>query len=703
MTEMPQIADDPLRSLNVLYVEDDPEIRRQLVVFLSRRVGNLMVAENGQEGLDLYTQHRPDIVVTDIVMPLMDGLKMAEGIKALDADTPIIVTTAFNDQDFFLNAIEVGIDHYVLKPIHLDSLLEAVRKAARTAVQQRELETKGRALQLAAKVFERSVEGIMITDRDNNIISVNRAFSEITGFAAHEVIGENPRILGSGRHDRAFYLDMWRDLTEVGHWQGELWNRRKNGEIFPQWMTISVDRDANGKIVHYISGFVDISQQKYDEERIERLAYYDPLTDLPNRVLLRDRLTRVLAAAQRNSRLAALLMLDLDRFKNINDSLGHSVGDAVLQAVAERLRSCVREADTVARLGGDEYIVVMADMGDAQDVATAAKKILEAFSLPVIAGGKELGVTLSIGISVFPLDGTDEQTLMKNADSAVYSAKQAGRNTYQFYTPDMNASTLETLMIENALRRALERQEFRLFFQPQVDLRSGKIIGAEALIRWMHPERGLVPPCSFISIAEDSGLILPIGEWVLLEACRNLKSWHDAGHTSLTVAINLSAVQFRQENLSERIEAIGRETGVDLQYIELELTESMIMHNADATIACMHAMKALNVQLSIDDFGTGYSSLSYLKRFPIDKLKIDRSFVADITENPADLAISNVIIDLSHNLNLRAIAEGVETEGQLNLLRANGCDEIQGFHFSKPVPADEFMAMLLAGKQLQLT
>ena len=703
MTDIPQTVADPLHTLNVLYVEDDPEIRRQLVVFLSRRVGNLMVAENGQEGLDLYIQHRPDIVVTDIVMPLMDGLKMAEGIKSLDADTPIIVTTAFNDQDFFLNAIEVGIDHYVLKPIHLDSLLEAVRKAAKTAVQQRELEIKGRALQLAAKVFERSVEGIMITDRDNDIISVNRAFSEITGYATHDVIGGNPRILSSGRHDRTFFREMWRDLVEVGHWQGELWNRRKNGEIFPQWLTISVDRDENGEIVHYIGGFVDISQKKYDEERIERLAYYDPLTDLPNRVLLRDRLTRVLANAQRNQRSAAILMLDLDRFKNINDSLGHNIGDSVLQAVAERLRACVRDSDTVARLGGDEYIVVMADMDDAQDVAAFAKKILEAFIPPVMVGEKELGVTLSIGISVFPVDGEDEQTLMKNADSAIYSAKQAGRNTFQFYTPDMNASTLETLMIENALRRALERQEFRLFFQPQVDLRDGKIIGAEALIRWIHPDHGLLAPCSFISIAEDSGLILPIGEWVLLEACRNLKSWHDDGFDSLTVAVNLSAVQFRQENLDDRIEAIGRETGVDLQYVELELTESMIMQNAEVTINSMHAMKTLNVQLSIDDFGTGYSSLSYLKRFPIDKLKIDRSFVADITENPADLAICNVIIDLSHNLNLKVIAEGVETDGQLQLLRTNGCDEMQGFYFSKPIPAEEFRVLLHSRKRLQLT
>jgi len=702
MTNDAQTFADPLRTLNVLYVEDDPEIRCQLVVFLTRRVGKLFVAENGQMGLDLYTQHRPDIVVTDIVMPIMDGLAMAAGIKALNVETPIIVTTAFNDQDFFLNAIEIGIDHYVLKPIHLNSLLEAVRKAARTAVRLRELETKGRALQLAAKVFERSVEGIMITDRDNQIISVNHAFCEITGYPATEVVGKNPRMLASGQHDTSFFREMWRELAEFGHWQGEVWNRRKNGEVFPQWLTISVDRDEHSEIVHYIGGFVDISQKKYDQERIERLAYYDPLTDLPNRVLLRDRLTRVLASAQRNNRSAALLMLDLDRFKNINDSLGHNVGDTVLQAVATRLRTCVREADTVARLGGDEYIVVMADINDAQDVAAAAKKILEVFALPVIVSGKELGVTLSIGISVFPDDGADEQTLMKNADSAVYSAKQAGRNTYQFYTPDMNACTLETLMMENALRRALERQEFRLHFQPQIDLRDGKIIGAEALIRWMHPERGLIPPVDFISIAEDSGLILPIGEWVLLEACRNLKIWQDAGFTTLTVAVNLSAVQFHQERLTELIDTIGREIGVDMQHVELELTESMIMHNAEETISSMHAMKALNLKLSIDDFGTGYSSLSYLKRFPIDKLKIDRSFVNDITENPADLAICNVIIDLSHNLNLKVIAEGVETEGQLQLLRTNGCDEMQGFYFSLPLPAEDFMAMLLAGKQLTL-
>ncbi len=701
MTELPDTAPaDLLRSLTVLYVEDDPEIRRQLVLFLSRRVGTLLVAENGQEGLEQFRQHRPEVVITDIVMPLMDGLKMAEGIKAIDNDIPVIVTTAFNDQDFFLNAIEVGIDHYVLKPIHLDSLLDAIRKAAKNVFQQRVIDSKNRALQLAATVFESSVEGIMITNRDNEIISTNRALSEISGYSADEVMGKNPRILSSGRHDRIFYREMWNTLQESGHWQGELWNRRKNGEIFPQFLTISVERDKRGEVAHYIGLFTDISQRKYDEERIERLAYYDPLTDLPNRVLLQDRLARVLANAQRDQHSAAILMLDLDRFKNINESLGHNVGDSVLQAVADRLRSCVREADTVARLGGDEYLVVMGDMDNAQDAAQVAQKILSAFNSPVTVDGKELGVTLSIGISVFPNDGEDEQTLMKNADSAVYSAKEAGRNTYQFYTRDMNASMLETLMIENALRRALERQELRLFFQPQVDLTSGKIIGAEALIRWMHPEQGLLAPCSFIPIAEDSGLIVPIGEWVLRDACRHLKAWQNAGFTDLTVAVNMSAVQFRQENLAERIIAIGSETGIDLQHLELELTESMIMHNAEAMIESMNVLKALNLKLSIDDFGTGYSSLSYLKRFPIDKLKIDRSFVNDITENPADLAISKVIIDLARNLNMRAIAEGVETAEQLRLLRENGCDEIQGYYFSKPVPAEEFEAMLRAGKHL---
>ncbi|MBS4097432.1 MAG: EAL domain-containing protein [Sulfuricella sp.] len=700
MTE-PLQQSDQLHTLKLLYVEDDPEIRRQLVVFLSRRVGKLLVAENGHQGLELFREESPDVVVTDIVMPIMDGLKMSEGIKLLNPDVPIIVTTAFNDQDFFLSAIEVGIDHYVLKPIHLDALLEAIRKAAKNVIQQREIESKNRELQLAAKVFDGSIEGILISTADNTIVSVNRAFSEITGYSAEEVLGQNPRLLNSGRQSQVFYRDMWDSLNKTGHWQGEIWNRRKNGEIFPQWLTISVLRDEAGEVNHYIALCTDISQRKFDEERIERLAYYDPLTDLPNRVLLQDRLARVLANAQRNHRAAAILMLDLDRFKNINESLGHGVGDAVLQAVAERLRTNVRDADTVARLGGDEYLVVLADIDDAQDVAVVAKKVLDSFAAPISVGDRELGVSLSIGISVYPNDGEDQQTLMKNADSAVYSAKQAGRNTYQFYTRDMNASTLEALMIENALRRALERHELRLYFQPQADMHTGEIIGAEALIRWQHPELGLLAPGAFIPIAEDSGLIIPIGEWVLEEACRHVKEWHDAGFNKLTVAVNMSAVQFRQDNLSSRISAIGRETGVDLGYVELELTESMIMHNAEQMIDTMRAMKTLNLKLSIDDFGTGYSSLSYLKRFPLDKLKIDRSFVNDISDNPADLAISKVIIDLAHNLNLKAIAEGVETEEQLRLLRNNGCDELQGFYFSRPVPAEGFMVMLHDGKRLE--
>jgi diguanylate cyclase (GGDEF)-like protein/PAS domain S-box-containing protein len=705
MNELPAPPSaDLLRSLKVLYVEDDPEIRRQLVLFLSRRVGELLVAENGQDGLNQFQESRPDIVVTDIVMPLMDGLKMAEGIKNLDDDVPVIVTTAFNDQDFFLNAIEVGIDHYVLKPIHLDSLLEAIRRAAKNVLQKREIDKKNRALQLAAMVFESSIEGILITGPDNAIISVNRAFSEITGYSAEEVQGQNPRMFASGRHDRTFYREMWEVLQKSGHWQGEVWNRRKNGEVFPEFLTLSIQRDEQGEVAHHIALFTDITQSKFDEERIERLAYYDPLTDLPNRVLLQDRLAQALATAQRDGHCVAILMLDLDRFKNINESLGHGVGDIVLQLVAQRLRGSVGTADTVARLGGDEYLVVMGSLGDAQnaalEAAQTAQNILAAFQAPVVVDGKELGVSLSIGISIFPNDGDDQQSLMKNADSAVYSAKEAGRNTYQFYTRDMNASMLETLLIENALRRALEREEFRLFFQPQVDLHSGKIVGAEALIRWQHPEQGLLAPLTFIPIAEDSGLIIPIGEWVLREACRKLKAWHNAGFSGLVVAVNMSAVQFRQENLAERIVAIAAETGAALEHIELELTESMIMHNAEAMIESMHVLKALNLKLSIDDFGTGYSSLSYLKRFPIDKLKIDRSFVNDITENPADLAISRVVIDLGRNLGLRVIAEGVESAEQLSLLRDHGCDEIQGYFFSKPVPAEEFEAMLRADKHL---
>jgi diguanylate cyclase (GGDEF)-like protein/PAS domain S-box-containing protein len=552
-------------------------------------------------------------------------------------------------------------------------------------------------LGLATKIFENIGEATVVTDAENNIVSVNPAFTEITGYAAKEVIGKNPRIMGSGRHDKEFFRSMWAAILDTGHWQGEIWDRRKNGDIYPKWLSISVVRDKpGGQIRNYIAIFSDITERKEAEKRIQFMAHYDALTGLPNRILLHDRLAHDISHAARSHKQVALLFLDLDRFKTINDSLGHNVGDLLLQSVAERLKECLRSGDTVARLGGDEFVVILPDLQEADYAATVARKILECVAAPHAVGGHELSTTASIGISVYPHDGSDRETLVKNADIAMYKSKEAGRNNYLFFTEEMNDRAEERLAMENSLRHALEREEFMLYFQPQVNSATGRIIGAEALIRWRHPSLGMVMPGTFIPIAEESGLIVAIGEWVLREACRQNRAWQMAGLPAVPVAVNLSAVQFRQKNLVEIVADTLRQTGLAPRHLELEITESSIIQNVETAINTLHELKAMGVLISIDDFGTGYSNLGYLKRFPIDKLKIDQSFVRDLTTSPDDATIVRLVINMAKSLQLKVIAEGVETREQLDFLSEHQCEEAQGYYFSRPVPEEDFKLMLKA-------
>ncbi len=553
-------------------------------------------------------------------------------------------------------------------------------------------------VQLAAKVFEHSKEGIMVSDADGNIVSVNHGFTEITGYSQQEVLGKNPALLASGRHDRGFFAAMWESVLTLGSWQGEVWNRRKSGVIYPAWLTITCMRNEAGEVSNYIGIFSDISERKMAEERIQHLAHYDALTDLPNRVLFRDRLEQAIIKSQRSNEKLAVIFLDLDRFKQINDTLGHSVGDRLLQVVATRLLECVRGQDTVSRQGGDEFLVMLPG-ATPEGAAMVAQKMLMALAAPCLIDGHDLRVTPSIGISMYPEDAKDIDALVKLADVAMYHAKDLGRNNYQFYTESLNATAFERLSLESGLRMALERNEFLLHYQPQVDLASGRVIGCEALIRWKHPEYGMVSPARFIPVAEESGLIIEIGEWVLREACRQLRAWQDAGHTSLVMAVNMSALQFRKPGLEEVVLKALNDAGVLAQSLELELTESILMHGIDTTLATLQKFAALGLQLSIDDFGTGYSSLSYLKRFPIHKLKIDQSFVRDIATDVNDAAIVRTIVLMAHSLNLRVIAEGVETNEQQAFLREAGCDEIQGYLFSRPLPAEGFEALLGEGKR----
>ncbi len=557
-----------------------------------------------------------------------------------------------------------------------------------TALKERES-----ALTLSACVFEESAEGIMICDRDKRIISVNHAFTDVTGYAAEEVVGKTPGILKSGRHDADFYRDMWRQIGLMGHWQGEIWNRRKSGEVYPEFLSINAAKDQTGAITYYFGLFSDISQSKQYEAHISHLVHYDALTNLPNRTLFDDRIRHAISHAQREKLSLALVFLDLDRFKNINDSLGHPVGDMLLVEVARRLESHMREEDTVSRQGGDEFTLLLPDTR-AEGAVHVAGKILKAFSEPFLVEGHELNVTPSIGIAVYPVDGPDAESLLKCADAAMYRAKHDGRNTFRFFTAEMHMHVSHILQLENALRRALERQELMVYYQPQLELSSNRVIGCEALLRWKHPEFGMVMPADFIPIAEESGQILALGEWVLRTAVAQNKAWQAAGLPPLTMAVNLSVIQFRQGNLVHLARQILDEHRLEAQFLELELTEGIAMDDPDAAVGIMEHLHRYGIRLSIDDFGTGYSSLSYLKRFSIDKLKIDQSFVRDVTQDSENAAIVGAVVSLARSLGLRTIAEGVETVEQREFLRGMGCDEIQGYLVGRPMPAGEFEQLL---------
>ena len=553
-------------------------------------------------------------------------------------------------------------------------------------------------LYLARKVIEASLDGIMICNPQGLIEFVNPAFTQLTGYSFEEVFGRNPNLLKSGRHDEAFYHRLWGALDRDGVWQGEVWNKRKNGEIYPEWLTINVIRDDTGQISQYAAVFSDITERKKAEERIKNLAYFDVLTGMPNRRLFTDRLQVAMANAHRHGQRLAIMFLDLDLFKRINDTLGHGVGDMVLVETSKRLGQCVREGDTVARLGGDEFVILLPEVDHVEDAAKLAERVISHVKAPFVIDEHELYVTTSVGIAVYPEDGQTVEQLIKNADTAMYRAKDLGRNAYQLYTPSMNARSFERLAMESSLRHALARGEFTLVYQGKLDLVSGRLSGVEALVRWRHPEMGLVSPAEFIPLAENMGLIGDIGAWVLKAACRQCKSWHDLGLPPVRIAVNVSALQFREGDVPAIVAEALRESGLQPNYLELELTESVLMQRVDEVAHVLRELRQMGVHISIDDFGTGYSSLSYLKRMPIDALKIDRSFVHDILEDGkvADgegAEIVSTIINLAHNLRLRAVAEGVETEEQAAFLRARGCDEIQGYLISRPVSGEDLVSL----------
>jgi len=556
---------------------------------------------------------------------------------------------------------------------------------------------------MAVMVQDNTSEAVMVIDKNLRIVSINPAFTKTTGYTFDEIQGKTPNVLSSGKQDKFFYQQMWEAINDLGYWQGEIWNRRKSGEVYPEWLNINSIKDDAGKVIYYSAIFSDISSQEHIRKRLHTLAYYDDLTGLPNRELFHDRLDNALTQSHRNDKKLGLMFLDIDRFKNVNDSLGHKVGDLLLSAIAKKLQECIRDSDSVSRIGGDEFTILVNDISQPDDTIIVAQKIIDAFSKPLkLPDGLELYATTSIGICVYPDDGPNSDILIKNADTAMYRAKESGRNNYQFYTKEMSQHFSERLSLETDLHKAISQNELSVAYQPQVSLLTGEIVGFEALVRWNHSKHGWISPTKFIPIAEDSGLIYQIGEWVLKQACQQIKLWHEYFDPKLKVAVNVSSHQLCKSDVVNSILEIIDSFDLPHEAIELELTESSLMDNVESVSHTMDKLSKTGIQLAIDDFGTGYSSLSYIKRFSIDKLKIDKSFVQDISTDKNDVEIVTAIIAMANNLGVEVIAEGVESIEEAVFLHEHGCHEIQGYYFSKPKFAEEINVMLEEGTSLNL-
>ena len=695
----------------ILVIEDDPGVAALETELIEDLGCEVVLAGSGKAALDWLATctSAPTLMLMDFSLPDMNGTALLDRIDESGLTRPpFIVATGAGDEHVAVDLMRRGALNYLIKDhAFLNVLPTAIQRALSDLAVAQRLATAESELRIAAIAFE-AQEGMFITDARRVILRVNRAFTRITGYVPEEAVGQTPKLLNSGRHPPEFFTAMTDSIQSSGGWQGEIWNRRKNGEIYPEWMTITTVNDAQGQIVNFVATLTDITFRKQAEDEIKHLAFYDPLTHLPNRRLMADRLRHALAVADRHGRHGALMLLDLDNFKSLNDTLGHDAGDQLLVEVASRLEACVRDGDTVARLGGDEFVVILEGLDEnhkaAMQAESVAVKILAKLSQPYqvevtegvdssqVRVSREHQCTSSIGIAMFDNREAAAEELLKRADTAMYEAKAAGRDTLRFFDHGMQAVLSARATLGSELRHAIAEEQFLVFFQPQVDA-AGQATGAEALVRWQHPQRGMVSPAEFIPVAEETGLILPIGFWVLHQSCRQLAEWGRVPEFAhLTLAVNISARQFSMPNLVDEVVSLIEATGAPADHLKLELTESLLLKNADDVITKMNELRRHGVRFSLDDFGTGYSSLSYLKALPLDQLKIDQSFVRDVLTDSNDAAIARTIVALADALGLAVIAEGVETDAQRAFLGEVGCRHYQGYLFSRPVPVSEFEA-----------
>lgn len=676
-------------ALKILAIDDMPTNLALLGMALQDEY-QIQIANSGLKGLELAIENPPDLILLDIMMPDVDGFETCRRIKAIPQlrDIPIIFVTALNEFQAETQGLSLGAADYLTKPINIEVARLRIRNLLEREQLRRELQCREAEQRLAASVFAHTHDSVVITNAENRIIDVNEAFTRITGYSREEVLGKNPSILKSGRQSDVFYQSMWQSLHDHNHWNGEIWNRNKAGEVYAALTSISAVRDEQGSVHHYIGLSADITSLKKHEFDLERIAHFDALTGVPNRLLLADRLTQAIARTKRANNRMSLCYLDLDGFKPVNDEFGHHVGDQLLIEVTERIKDCLRAGDTVARIGGDEFIILLLDLNETWECRVVLERMLKKISAPFTINQHPISVSASLGFTFYPDDSVDADTLIRHADQAMYSAKQSGKNRFHLFDQEMERMTLSRNSKLSRINTGLNNHEFVLFFQPKVDMRKGLVFGAEALIRWRHPEFGLLPPAEFLPDTEGTDLAIELGNWVIKTALIHLDLWHRSG-LKIKVSINIAPQHLLETGFVDTLRnnfAIYPHLQPDC--LELEILESSALENISRVTMVMHECRQLGISFALDDFGTGYSSLTYLKALPAESLKIDQSFIRDILNDPDDLAIVTGIIDLSTAFGRQVIAEGVESEDHIKLLLELGCDFGQGYGIAKPMSAE---------------